>query len=110
MRGADKLEKREGQILAAVVRLFVSGGLPVGSKAVSEHLREPLSSATIRNVMAGLEDSGFLHQPHISAGRVPTDRAYRYYVDWMVEATRLGPETERYIDQTLSSRTDAPSS
>ena len=108
MQGDSKLEKRQGQILGAVVRLFVSSGVPVGSKAVAEYLREPLSSATIRNVMVELENGEFLYQPHVSAGRVPTDKAYRYYVDCMVETTRLGPETQSYIDQSLASQTDAP--
>ncbi len=108
MRNEGKLEKRQGEILGAVVRLFVSTGVPVGSKVVAEYLREPLSSATIRNVMAELEDGGFLFQPHVSAGRVPTDKAYRYYVDCMAETTRLGSETERYIDQSLNSQTESP--
>lgn len=60
MQGDSKLEKRQGQILGAVVRLFVSSGVPVGSKAVAEFLREPLSSATIRNVMVELENGEFL--------------------------------------------------
>jgi len=103
-----QVEKRQGEILAAVVRLFVSTGVPVGSKAVAEHLSEPLSSATIRNVMAELEEAGFLMQPHISAGRVPTDKAYRFYVDRMVEATRLGLETRQFIDQFLATESGAP--
>ena len=56
MRKESKLEKRQGEILGAIVRLFVSTGVPVGSKVVAEYLREPLSSATIRNEMAELED------------------------------------------------------
>jgi heat-inducible transcriptional repressor len=103
-----QVEKRQGEILATVVRLFVSTGVPVGSKAVAEHLSEPLSSATIRNVMAELEEAGYLLQPHISAGRVPTDKAYRFYVDRMVEATRLGLETRQFIDQFLASERGAP--
>lgn len=94
--------------MGAVIRLYVSAGLPVGSKAVAEQLPELLSSATIRNVMAELEAAGFLYQPHVSAGRVPTDKAYRFYVDSLVGATRLGRETERYIDQSLASETGAP--
>jgi len=108
MWGEIQLDKRQCEILAAVVRLFVSTGVPVGSKAVGEHLSEPLSSATIRNVMGELEEAGFLSQPHISAGRVPTDKAYRFYVDRMVEATRLGLETRQFIDQFLASEGGAP--
>jgi len=108
MGGLGKLDKREGDILAAIVRLFISGGVPVGSKVIAEQTHESLSPATIRNVMAELEAAGFLQQPHVSAGRVPTDKAYRYYVDWMVEAGRLEPETERYIDESLTVETVAP--
>ncbi|MFB3924338.1 MAG: heat-inducible transcriptional repressor HrcA [Terriglobia bacterium] len=108
MMDEGKLEKRQGKILAAIVRLFVASGAPVGSKLVAEYLHEPLSSATIRNVMAELEDGGFLFQPHISAGRVPTDKAYRHYVDCMVETTNLGLETTRYIDQSLAEQTEVP--
>ena len=77
--GSEKLGKRQGEVLAAAVRLFVATGVPAGSKAVAEKLQEPWSSATIRSVMAELEQAGFLHQPHVSAGRIPTDKAYRYY-------------------------------
>lgn len=103
-----QLDKRHGEILTAVVRLFVATGVPVGSKAVAEHLSEPLSSATIRNVMVELEQAGLLLQPHISAGRVPTDRAYRFYVDRMVQATGLGSETRQFIDQFLVGEGDSP--
>jgi heat-inducible transcriptional repressor len=108
MRGGGKVDKRQGDILAAIVRLFVSHGIPVGSKAVAERLVESLSPATVRNVMAELEEAGFLHQPHVSAGRVPTDKAYRYYVDWMAGTARLGPEAQKYIDKSLGSEAAAP--
>lgn len=108
MVGGGKVDKRQGDILAAIVRLFISGGVPVGSKVIAEQTHESLSPATVRNVMAELEEAGFLHQPHVSAGRVPTDKAYRYYVDWMVETTRLAPETEKYIDESLASQTGTP--
>ncbi len=108
MRAESRLERRQSEILAGIVRLFVSTGLPIGSKAVAEKLQEPWSSATIRNVMAELEGLGFLSQPHVSAGRVPTDKAYRYYVDWLAETTRLGHEAERFIDEALVREGDAP--
>jgi len=108
MRDEIKLQERQGEILAAIVRLFVSSGIPVGSKAIAEYLSESLSSATIRNVMVELEAASFLSQPHVSAGRIPTDKAYRYYVDWMLETTRLAPETEKYIDESLASEPGTP--
>lgn len=101
MRRNKHLESRQREILAAVIRQYISHGVPVGSKAVAEQFPESLSSATIRNCMAELEDSGYLEQPHISAGRVPTDKAYRFYVDQIMNSTRLGPATEKYIDDSL---------
>jgi len=102
------LNKRQKEVLGAVVRLFVATGAPTGSKSVAGKLDESCSSATIRAVMAELEDLGFLTQPHISAGRVPTDRAYRYYVDWLAATTRLAPETQKYIEEFLGASQEMP--
>ena len=96
------LERRQREILATIIRQYVASGAPVGSKAVAEQFGDPLSSATIRNVMAQLEADGYLAQPHVSAGRVPTDKAYRYYVDHMVGALRLDEAMRQYIQQYLS--------
>ena len=106
--GSDKLSRRHAEVIGAVVRLFVETGTPAGSKSVAGLLEDLLSSATIRNVMAELEDLGYLAQPHVSAGRIPTDLAYRYYVDCLAEATRLAPETERFIEESLEPAGDAP--
>ncbi len=102
------LSNRCRDILVAVVRQFIASGFPVGSKALSEQMPEPLSPATIRAVFGELEDGGFLAQPHVSAGRVPTEKAYRFYVDRVVRGARLAPDTERYIDQLLRSDADRP--
>ena len=96
-----ELEMRQRDILEAIIRHYISHGLPVGSKALAEHFPESLSPATIRNCMAELEECGFLDQPHVSAGRVPTDKAYRFYVDQIMSSARLGPDTEKYIDDSL---------
>jgi heat-inducible transcriptional repressor len=106
MRGSGDLPKRQRDILVAVVRRFIADGVPVGSKALADALPEPLSSATIRNVMAELVAEGYLAQPHVSAGRIPTDRGYRYYVDCMASGARLAPTVERYIDRKLAEVTD----
>ncbi|MGD1155423.1 MAG: heat-inducible transcriptional repressor HrcA [Terriglobia bacterium] len=106
MRNQTNLPTRDREILVALIRQFISSGLPVGSKALAVQLPEPLSSATIRNVLAALEESGFLVQPHVSAGRIPTEQAYRFYVDRVVAGARLAPDTERYIDLTLRSEAD----
>jgi heat-inducible transcriptional repressor len=83
------------------VRQFIETGAAVGSKTLAEKLPQAPSSATIRNVMANLESLGYLSQPHISAGRVPTDKAYRYYVDRTVSSWRLAPATQEYIHERL---------
>jgi heat-inducible transcriptional repressor len=80
------LDPRSRQVLMAVIAEYVETGEPVGSRAVARHHIRGLSPATIRNAMADLEDMGYLAQPHTSAGRVPTDKAYRFYVN---ELTRV---------------------
>ncbi|HTB97129.1 MAG TPA: heat-inducible transcriptional repressor HrcA [Terracidiphilus sp.] len=85
-----RVSPRERVVLTAIIELYIATGEPVASQAVAQHFanREGMSSATIRNVMATLGDSGLLEQPHTSAGRVPTAAAFRYYVE---QITR--PET-----------------
>src|SRR5258706_12808912 len=78
MRTAALQERRNRQILADIVRTYIESGEPVSSRAISARSEEILSTATIRNIMADLEDGGFLYQPHTSAGRVPTAAAYRF--------------------------------
>ncbi|MGH9351309.1 MAG: heat-inducible transcriptional repressor HrcA [Terriglobia bacterium] len=96
------LGARHQEILAVLVRLYVSTGEPVGSKAVAGRCHPSLSSATIRSVMAELEVAGFLTHPHTSAGRIPADKAYRFYVDRLTEPACLGAAIEKYIEETLS--------
>src|SRR6266705_1639076 len=79
MRNSPLQERRNRQILADLVRTYIETGEPVSSRAISKRFEETLSTATIRNVMADLEDGGFLYQPHTSAGRVPTAAAYRFF-------------------------------
>ncbi|MGH9396547.1 MAG: heat-inducible transcriptional repressor HrcA [Terriglobia bacterium] len=107
MKAADiELGARHREILAVVVRHYVATGVPVGSKTVAIHFHEPLSSATIRNVMADLEAGGFLTQPHTSAGRIPAEKAYRFYVDGLTQSSRFAPGMERsietYVEENLS--------
>lgn len=99
------LGEREREILAVVVRQYMSTRQPVGSKAVAVRFHEPLSPATIRNAMASLEAEGFLIQPHTSAGRVPAEKAYRFYVDRLAGRAPLAPGVERYIDRALEGET-----
>ena len=102
MRDRHSLERRQQEVLTRIVRLYVSSGVPVGSQAVVDEFHEPVSSATVRNIMVELESGGFLEQPHVSAGRVPTDQAYRFYADRVTGTVRLGVEAERYIDERLA--------
>lgn len=81
MTGSDHLDERRRQVLLAVIAEYVENAEPVGSRSVSRRHMRGLSPATIRNAMADLEEMGYLSQPHTSAGRVPTDKAYRFYVD-----------------------------
>ncbi len=84
--GNDSM-KRQEQVLAIIVNCYVETAEPVGSRYVSRKLG--LSSATIRNVMADLEDLGLIAQPHTSAGRIPTDKGYRYYIDSLMRLKRV---------------------
>src|SRR6059036_869784 len=108
MRNAALQERRNRQILADIVRTYIETGEPVSSRAISKRFEETLSPASIRNVMADLEDGGFLYQPHTSAGRVPTAAEYRFFAqetlsvhdrDWirgqMSSAKRTEEITER---------------
>ena len=108
MVDGTELGKRKRVLLLAIVRRHITTGMPVGSKSVGEQLEEVLSSATIRKVMADLETEGYLTQPHISAGRVPTDKAYRFYVNGVSSTGRLARATEAYIDETLGAQGAGP--
>lgn len=75
------LSARKELILSAIIERFITTGEPVGSKFLVEMLKMPVSSATVRNEMAYLSEMGYLSQPHTSAGRIPSDKGYRYYID-----------------------------
>jgi heat-inducible transcriptional repressor len=104
---AVELSLREREILRDVIVTYVYSGEPVSSRAVSKHAQHGVSAATIRNVMADLEDMGLLRQPHTSAGRVPTEAAYRFYVESLMTIREISDRTKRYIDEQLVSAHDA---
>lgn len=83
------LNERKLGILKAVIDDYIMTGLPIGSRTISKKHGIELSSATIRNEMADLEELGFLEQPHTSAGRIPSHKAYRYYVDRLMKVVKL---------------------
>lgn len=91
------ITQRHQEILKLVVRAHIEAGEPVGSKTVSERSQLGVSSATIRSAMVDLETLGFLIQPHTSAGRIPTDRGFRFYVDSLLEVASLGNEEKEQI-------------
>ena len=80
-----QLDERKTKILQAIIRNYLETGEPVGSRTISKYTDLNLSSATIRNEMADLEEMGYIIQPHTSAGRIPSDKGYRLYVDTMME-------------------------
>ena len=80
-----QLDERKTKILQAIIRNYLETGEPVGSRTISKYTDLNLSSATIRNEMADLEEMGYIIQPHTSAGRIPSDKGYRSYVDTMME-------------------------
>src|SRR5262245_25918125 len=84
-------DSRRQAVLASVIDSYLVTGEPVGSHTISERFERAAGwkSATIRNVMSELEEIGLLEQPHTSAGRIPTDRGYRYYVDNILDSTQL---------------------
>jgi heat-inducible transcriptional repressor len=96
-------QKRHQQILTDVVREYIEHGEPVSSRSVVRRHIEPLSPATVRNVMADLEDEGFLFQPHTSAGRVPTAAAYRFFVEQVAAQATASPEDRQWIRRELES-------
>lgn len=81
----EELDERKIKILDAVIRNYLATGEPVGSRTISKYTDLNLSSATIRNEMSDLEDLGYIIQPHTSAGRIPSDKGYRFYVDHLME-------------------------
>jgi heat-inducible transcriptional repressor len=92
--------ERQRRILARLVTEYIEQGEPVSSAWLAEHSTLGVSSATVRNILARLEEQGLVHQPHTSAGRVPTDSGYRMYVDGLLE-TRKKPRVQAEIEARL---------
>ena len=96
------LSRRDREILTDIILAHVRSGGPVSSRSVSKNGRHDLSAATIRNVMADLEEAGLLMQPHTSAGRVPTEAAYRLYIESLMQLESISARERRYIDEHLT--------
>ncbi len=82
----QELDERKQKILHAIIQNYLETGEPVGSRTISKYADLGLSSATIRNEMSDLEEMGYIIQPHTSAGRIPSDMGYRFYVDQLMKA------------------------
>ncbi len=100
----SQLSERKKQILKAIVEAHIEGGEPVGSKYIMQNNLLTCSSATIRNEMAELEQLGYLQQPHTSAGRVPSEQGYRFYVDTLVEQYARTTHEVVQINQLLKAK------
>ncbi len=99
---ARQLDDRPREILKLIIRSYVTSGEPVGSRTLAKTMEWKLSPATIRNIMADLEDEGYLAQPHTSAGRIPSEKGYRFYVDNLADSGRLSKSDERYVSRMLA--------
>ena len=98
---SEELTNRERRVLDAVIRIYVETAEPAGSRTLSQRSGLGVSPATIRNTMSDLEEKGFLFHPHTSAGRIPTHKAYRMYVDHLMATSALSTSTEadRLVEQ-----------
>ena len=115
-----ELDERKVKILNAIIKNYLETGEPVGSRTISKYTDLNLSSATIRNEMSDLEDLGYIVQPHTSAGRIPSDKGYRFYVnnliaekdkevadmqEWMIEKTEKMESLLKNVAKTLANNT-----
>ncbi len=94
----NKVNERARDVLRLLVQEYMETGQPVGSRTLSKRLVTPLSPATVRNVMADLEDAGLLYSPHTSAGRLPTQLGLRLFVDGLLEIGNLTEEERASIE------------
>jgi heat-inducible transcriptional repressor len=97
----EDLNDREKTILRSIVQQFILTASPVGSRNITKRFDVGVSPATVRNIMSDLEESGYINHPHTSAGRIPTDKGYRYYVDALMEIQKLKSADKGIIDKSL---------
>lgn len=101
MAHGSELSERERQVLEAVIQSYVATAEPAGSRTLSRRFGLGISPATIRNTMSDLEEKGFLYHPHTSSGRVPTDKAYRTYVDSLIRVDPVSSEERRKLAEEI---------
>ena len=98
------LTDRQGRILQAIINTYITTAEAVGSRTVAKKMGFMLSPASVRNVMADLEDMGYVHQPHTSAGRIPTETGYRLYVNALMERQEIEREKQEMVDELYRSK------
>ena len=103
-----ELSERKKQILASIIELYIKTGEPVGSKGLISETGMTVSSATVRNEMSELAAMGYLDQPHTSAGRIPSQKGYRYYVDNLMKKREIDEKSKRMIDAGIYSANGDP--
>jgi heat-inducible transcriptional repressor len=106
--GDDHISERAQQLLKTLVEHYIRDGQPVGSRILSRESGLQLSSATVRNVMADLEEHGFVTSPHTSAGRVPTDKGYRFFVNTLLKVQPPGEGDIQSLQRAFESHADDP--
>src|SRR5436853_3986735 len=102
----DDHDSRGREVLREIIMQHVATGEPISSRSLAKGGRFQLSPASLRNVMADLEDAGYLAQPHTSAGRVPTDRGYRFFIDHLMRSRNLTPIERAEIDEQVDQATE----
>jgi heat-inducible transcriptional repressor len=107
MPAQESLSERELRVLEAVVHAYIETAEPAGSQTIARRYGLGVSPATIRGIMSDLEERGFLYHPHTSAGRIPTDRAYRTYVDLVMRRSPPTSAAQQALASELAGRTDA---
>ena len=103
----QELNEREKTILRHVIQQFILTALPVGSRNITKKYEIGLSPASVRNIMSDLEEAGYIDHPHTSAGRIPTDKGYRLYVDSLMEIQQLRNSEKMYIKEKLEEGLEA---
>ena len=101
----EELNDREKNILRFIIQQFILTANPVGSRNITKKYDIGFSAATVRNIMSDLEDSGFINHPHTSAGRIPTDKGYRFYVDSLMAVPKLRGSEIGLINKSLETNT-----
>lgn len=103
---STQLNEREKNILRYIIQQFILTASPVGSRNIAKKYDLKISPATVRNIMSDLEESGYIDHPHTSAGRVPTDKGYRFYVNSLINVREIDTREKKLIDSQLESKLD----